>query len=123
MFTAIIHSWKQHFNNWKQRIQQFTRSATVTSVVGSVSDLKRSRKDLIVENAMLRQQLIVLNCQVKRPQLTQRDRLRARLTGFWQQALPIVQPDTLLRWHRNLFRSYWRRKSSASRASCQKPSS
>ena len=43
-------------------------------------------------NAMLRQQLIVLNRQVKRPQLTQGDRLRlvllARLTGFWQHALP-----------------------------------
>jgi putative transposase len=33
--------------------------------------------------------------------------LLARLTEFWQQALHIVQPDTLLRWHRNLFRRYW----------------
>jgi transposase InsO family protein len=64
---------------------------------------------------MLRQQLIVLNRQVKRPQLNQGDRLRlvllARMTEFWQQALHIVQPDTLLSWHRNLFRRYWRRKS------------
>jgi putative transposase len=115
MLTALIRSWKQHFNNWKQRIQHFTRPATASIVFGSLSDLKRSRRDLIVENAMLRQQLVVLNRQVKRPQLTQRDRLRlvllARLTGFWQQALHIVQPDTLLRWHRNLFRSFWRRKS------------
>jgi putative transposase len=52
---------------------------------------------------------------VKRPQLTNGDRLRlvlfARCTEFWQQALLIVQPDTLLRWHRELFRRYWRRKS------------
>jgi putative transposase len=34
----------------------------------------------------------------------------ARCTQSWQQALHIVQPDTLLRWHRNLFRRYWRRK-------------
>ena len=70
---------------------------------------------MIIENAMLRKQLIVLNRQVKRPQLTQGDRLRlvllARMTEFWQQALHIVQPDTLLSWHRNLFRRYWRRKS------------
>jgi putative transposase len=83
--------------------------------VGSLSDPRRSRKDLIIENTMLRQQLIVLNRQVKRRQLTQGDRLRivllARLTEFWQQALHIVQPDTLLRWHRDLFRRYWRRKS------------
>jgi putative transposase len=37
--------------------------------------------------------------------------LLARMTGYWQQALHIVQPETLLRWHRDLFRFYWRRKS------------
>jgi transposase InsO family protein len=37
--------------------------------------------------------------------------LLSRLTGHWQQALHIVQPDTLLRWHRNLFRRYWRGRS------------
>jgi putative transposase len=31
--------------------------------------------------------------------------------GHWQQALHIVQPNTLLSWHRNLFRRYWRCKS------------
>jgi transposase InsO family protein len=78
--------------------------------------MTRSRADLIAENVMLRQQLIVLKRQVKRPQLTNGDRIRlvllARCTEFWQQALLIVQPDTLLRWHRDLFRRYWRRKSS-----------
>ncbi|MBN1449837.1 MAG: hypothetical protein JW963_02390, partial [Anaerolineales bacterium] len=38
-----------------------------------LSDLTRSRSDLIVENALLRQQLFVLNRQVKRPLLTQYD--------------------------------------------------
>jgi putative transposase len=37
----------------------------------------------------------------------------ARLVRTWQQALLIVQPDTLLRWHRELFRLYWKRKSKA----------
>ncbi|HSR29588.1 MAG TPA: integrase core domain-containing protein, partial [Anaerolineae bacterium] len=80
-----------------------------------LSDITRSRADLITENLILRQQLIVLKRQVKRPQLTNGDRLRlillARCTQFWQQALLIVQPDTLLRWHRDLFRLYWRHKS------------
>jgi hypothetical protein len=80
----------------------------------TLSDVTRSRTDLIVENALLRQQLIVLRRQVKRPQLTRVDRIRlvllARCTRFWLQALHIVQPDTLLRWHRDLFRRYWRRK-------------
>ena len=84
-------------------------------ISGVLSDLTRSRSDLIVENALLRQQLIVLNRQVKRPLLTQSDRfllvLLARFSRFWKQALHIVQPDTLLRWHRELFRLYWRLKS------------
>jgi hypothetical protein len=31
----------------------------------------------------------------------------------WKQALVIVQPETLLRWHREAFRLYWKRKSKA----------
>ncbi len=79
------------------------------------SDITRSRADLFAENAILRQQLIVLNRQVKRYKLTSGDRVRlvllARCTRLWKQALHIVQPDTLLRWHWELFRRYWRRKS------------
>src|SRR5438876_543207 len=37
--------------------------------------------------------------------------LLARLVRTWQQALLIVQSDTLLRWHRELFRLVWKRKS------------
>jgi len=37
--------------------------------------------------------------------------LLARLVRTWQQAFFIVEPDTLLRWHRELFRLYWKRKS------------
>jgi len=35
----------------------------------------------------------------------------SHFTTFWKRALYIVQPDTLLRWHRELFRKYWRWKS------------
>ncbi|MGA7604322.1 MAG: hypothetical protein WCA79_00235, partial [Anaerolineales bacterium] len=84
-------------------------------ISGLLTDVTRSRSDLIMENALLRQQLIVLHRQIKRPQLTNCDRklfvLLARLTKFCKQSMHIVQPDTLLRWHRELFRVYWRRKS------------
>ena len=50
-----------------------------------------------------------------RPQLTNYDRFRlvflSHFSVFWKQAPHIVQPDTLLRWHCELFRFYWRRKS------------
>jgi len=65
---------------------------------GALTDVTRSRRDLVAENAMLCQQLIVLRRQVKRPKLTNGDRIRlvllARITRYWQYALHIVQPDT-----------------------------
>ena len=39
--------------------------------------------------------------------------LLARLLPAWKAALMIVQPDTLIRWHRGLFKIVWRRKSKA----------
>src|SRR6266540_2125983 len=99
----------------QERIKLWTKPATSILIIGILSDLARNRTDLVVENALLRQQLIVLNRQVKRPQLTNSDRFclvfLTRFTVFWKQALHIVQPDTLLRWHRELFRFYWKRKS------------
>ena len=104
-----------NFLPWLQeRVKHWLKPATPTLISGLLSDLLRSRTDLIVENALLRQQLIVLNRPMKRLPLTNPDRFRlmflAHLTGFWKQSLHIVQPDTLLRWHRELFRFYWRRK-------------
>jgi putative transposase len=113
-FRMLVHVFN-FCNNLGCRIKQWAKPTTATLVAASLVDMTRSKTDLIAENAMLRQQLIVLNRQIKRPQLTNGDRLRlvllARCTQFWQQALHIVQPDTLLRWHRELFRLYWRYKS------------
>jgi putative transposase len=112
MIERILNFWKNLGSRVKQRLKQWSKPVATTLVTGTLSDMTtHSRADLIAENAMLRQQLIVLNRQIKRPQLTNGDRIRlvflARCTQFWQQALHIVQPDTLLRWHRDLFRRYW----------------
>jgi transposase InsO family protein len=83
--------------------------------VGVALDLTRSRTQLVLENLLLRQQLIVLQRQVKRPALTWQDRtllvLIASKLPSWRPALMIVQPDTLLRWHREIFRRVWKRRS------------
>ena len=98
-----------------QRLKHWSQPTTFSLVSGITSDLIRSRTDLLIENAMLRQQLIILNRQVKRPLVTKQDRLwmvlLARCTRFWKQAVLVVQPETVLRWHRDLFRFYWRWKS------------
>jgi putative transposase len=104
------------FLSWLQeRIKSWIKPATPVLIIDLLSDLTHSRTDLIVENALLRQQLIILKRQVKRPQLSNPDRIRLVLLShfakFWKQTLHTIQPDTLLSWHRNLFRNYCLRKS------------
>jgi transposase InsO family protein len=96
-------------------LRTWTKPITATPLGGAVTDVTRSRRELLLENALLRQQLLVLNRQVKRPRLRAHDRavivgLASRL-ATWKNALLIVKPETVLRWHRELFRWRWRRKS------------
>ena len=101
----------------RQRLRKMTKPTTGSLCTGTLADLVRSRPQLIAENALLRQQLIILRRSVKRPRCTRADRtvlvLLAARVRTWRQSLLIVQPDTLLRWHRDLFRGFWRRKSRA----------
>jgi putative transposase len=89
--------------------------STAMLMIGAAGDLTRTRSQLIAENALLRQQLIVLRRSVERPRLHRDDRVLllalARLTRRWRDALHVVNPDTLLRWYRDLFKILWRRKS------------
>jgi putative transposase len=100
------------------RLTRWTKPLVTSLPLATLTDLGRSKSELIAENALLRQQLIILKRQVKRPVCTKTDRVLlvflARLVRTWNQALLIVQPETLLRWHRELFRLYWKRKSKAS---------
>jgi len=100
---------------FQQNLKRWIRPARPVLISDLLSDFTHSRADLIAENALLRQQIIVLDRQIKYPQLTNQDRLifvvLALFTKFWRQSIHIVQPDTLLRWHRDLFRWHWRRKS------------
>jgi len=100
------------------RFTRWTKPHISSLPLAILTDLGRSKPELIAENALLRQQLIILRRQVKRPECTKMDRVLlvflARLVRTWNQALLIVQPVTLLRWHRELFRLFWKRKSKAS---------
>jgi putative transposase len=74
-----------------------------------------SRCDLAAENVMLRQQLVIAYRSVPRPRFRPTDRMvlcwLSRLWSGWRPALLIVQPATVVRWHRQGFRLYWRWKS------------
>ena len=73
------------------------------------------RAALAAENLALRQQLAVLRRSATRPRLGQRDRIfwvwLSKLWTGWRSALVLVQPDTVVRWHRRGFKLYWRWKS------------
>ena len=85
----------------RARFLQWTTPFTSSLPLGTLADFDRSKAELVAENALLRVPLIMLKRQVKRPPITRTDRmllvLLARLVRTWQQALLIVQPDTLRR--------------------------
>jgi transposase InsO family protein len=108
LLEGCLHALSTCFARW-------TKPLTSSLPLQTLADLRRSKSELVAENALLREQLIILKRQVKRPACTNTDRvlllLLARLVHTWQNAILIVQPDTLLRWHRELFRMVWRYKS------------
>jgi transposase InsO family protein len=96
-------------------ISRLTKPSSHSSACGIVSDLTRSTSRLVAENLLLRQQLVVLSGSVKRPHLTRAERglfvLLASKLESWRDALLIVKPETVLRWHRKGWRLSWKRKS------------
>jgi hypothetical protein len=74
-----------------------------------------SRWALAAENLALRQQLAVLRRSVQRPRLRPCDRVfwawLSRWWARWKDALVIVSPATVVGWHRQGFRLWWRWKS------------
>jgi putative transposase len=100
-----------------RRLLAAARPAAAPLVAGTLADLARSTPALVAENALLRHQLAIFRRSVRRPRCTSADRallvLLASRVRVWRSALLIVQPETLLRWHRQLFRGFWRRKSQA----------
>jgi len=119
-FVNLIHSCLKRLVGTSvsvlhTRFVHWTKPPACSLPLGTLADLTRSRPEFIAENALLRQQLLILKRQVKRPICTKTDRIRlvllARAVQAWKQALFIVQPETLLRWHRELFRLYWKRRS------------
>jgi hypothetical protein len=91
----------------------------VIAVIASLFRALRSRRDLVLENLALRHQLAVLNRTARHKRLSNADRffwaVLSRWWHRWKDALVIVRPDTVIRWHRTAFRAYWTRKSKKSK--------
>jgi len=80
--------------------------------VGTLVRFFRMRRSLLPENLALRQQLAVLKRRRRRPCLSPFDKLFwvavSRFWLEWEQALIVVTPETVIRWHRAGFRSDWK---------------
>jgi len=87
----------------------------LTFVLGLAVAILKFRRNLLFENVALRHQLHVLARNAKRPQWRPMDRVLwvwLSLTwSRWRSALRLIQPDTVVHWHRQGFRLFWRWKS------------
>lgn len=100
----------------------------LSNVFGTMFDLLRDAPRLIwsslrplcslaAENLFLRKQLALY---LERKAKPRRANAATKLTLVllsrmfaWREALTVVKPDTLIRWHRKGFRLFWRWKSKA----------
>ena len=85
---------------------------SLTTLLATLSSTFHSRAALQLENLALRHQIGVLRRSArKRPKLTPVDRLLwvwlSRIRSDWRWALAIVEPETLVAWHRKGFRLFW----------------
>jgi hypothetical protein len=84
----------------------------LSAYLSTLGSMFRSRAALELENLALRHQIGVLKRSArKRPTLTAADRLfwvfLSRVWDDWRSALDIVQPATVIAWHRKGFRLFW----------------
>ena len=75
----------------------------------------QSQREYALENLSLRQQLAIFKIRNSRPNLSRVDRIFwiiiFRYWRNWSSALHVVQPITVVRWHKEGFKRYWSRKS------------
>jgi hypothetical protein len=84
----------------------------LATLLTTLSWILRSRTALELENLALRHQIGVLQRSArKRPKLNLLDRLLwaglSHVWRDWRSALAIVQPETVIAWHRRSFRLFW----------------
>jgi putative transposase len=94
--------------------------AAVVVLLRSLRLICSGHRAVALENLALRQQLSIVRRTVRRPQLRTRDRLfwvlLAKAWRDWRTALIVVQPDTVVRWHRQWLRRRWTQRSTPTRS-------
>ncbi len=100
MLTMMLNSVQRFVDSAVQairhRVARWTKPANSSLISGTVVDLTRSKAELVVENTLLRQQLIVLQRTVKRPRVTSTDRA---LSWLHRSSVGIRSSYPRLRYH------------------------
>src|SRR5712691_10986649 len=85
--------------------------AALVVALRSLALICGGHRAVALENLALRQQLAVFKRTVRRPRLRHGDRLfwmlLANAWRDWRTALIVVDPDTVVRWHRHWLRRQW----------------
>jgi putative transposase len=101
VFTSLQRLLDGCWHALPSRFARWTKPLLTSLPLATLTDLGRSKSELLAENALLRKPLIILRRQVKGPPCRKTDRvllmLLARMVRSWQQALFIVQPETVRR--------------------------
>jgi hypothetical protein len=100
----------------REMILLSTMNSFLVALFAAIGFSFRTRAALQAEILALRHQLAVLQANApRRLRLKRSDRvlwvLLSRFWSDWRRCLRIVQPDTVIRWHRAVFAWYWTRKS------------
>jgi len=84
-------------------------------LLNTLRDIQRPRRELIIENLALRQQILVLQRSAPKPHITIWDQTfwvaLFHWWAGWRRPLRLVKPETVIAWHRQGWRLYWRLKS------------
>jgi putative transposase len=75
VFTTLQRLLNDCLHTLSSRLTRWTKPLLTSLPLQTIADLGRSKSELIAENALLRQQLIILRRQVKRPACTNTDRI------------------------------------------------
>src|SRR6266851_964410 len=99
--------------------EPWTAMSLVLALLGALRAALRTHADLTLENLALRQQLVLLRRRSKRPRFSPLDRVfwvwLSQRWARWREALQVVRPETVIRWHRLGFRAFWTWKSRCGR--------
>ena len=86
--------------------------SSLRHLIGWVIRALGSRKELVLENLVFREQLLPLHAKRPRPRLSPMHKLfwilLRRFWSGWKRPLVLVTPRTVVEWHRAGFRLYWK---------------